>query len=778
MSLTPSKSSFRFDEALLQANLADALKPMCRTWGGRGNETKQVCIDRILEGLDSPVRVQKALASLGKKEQAILAMLKRHGGIAEVGILESALRAYGHLDTVKEGPRPRRHRNELFDDLKELARRGYLLLAEPDRSGLSSFSFVSASPSVRVFADGRLLSQVGAAVEVHALPLAPVAQPPALSARTPAHVILDLATVSQALAATKRLGITQKGTIRIPDMRRFTKHLEWGEAPSFDGHVFPHIVTAMIVTWMTCGWLQHDEDALVLSVEPDESMEQSLQERVLNLVGGFLKQHAWCELSGSADYHRNDARRMRSAVFHAFRALPDPACFYSVPAFVEALYDRVGVVFTSGHRSLRREPWWSWNVDNEEYATAWAEWEKEYRPAWVEHEAVFVEAVLSTWMYWLGLVELGTLADGALAFRLSAMGRQVVFHDAMAHRDPLPTDCHAAWVVQPNYDVIVYLNAVSASQLAFLEQHAERCETQTHTAPYRLTRESVYHGFECGTTVEDLLSTLRAGAQSDLPQNVIHDIHEWAGRREEMTIIPEARVIVYPNRQARDEAVRNGLVGQAVSDTYVVMKMEASAQAAARVRKTFERQPARIVDYAAPPVRCLRAREDNTLILAKKTADLITTQQLGRFAEPLDATHWRLTAGSLAQSRKAGVRAAGLLGFLEARVIGDVPALMEVTIRNALGKRSVIEAATAYVLHIKDAKLHRAIAESSYLESYVLDVPGPDTIIVSLERLDEFKAILADLGIRFGTYAPHEERPDWQQTLRDAMYHQRRMQRY
>ncbi len=101
------------------------------------------------------------------------------------------------------------------------------------------------------------------------------------------------------------------------------------------------------------------------------------------------------------------------------------------------------------------------------------------------------------------------------------------------------TNDNSAWVVQPNYDIVVYLDAVSPAQLAFLEQHAERRQAEAHTAHYQLTRESVYRGLESGTSLDNLLATLRTGAKTDLPQNVEREIREWAGLRKQMTIDQE-----------------------------------------------------------------------------------------------------------------------------------------------------------------------------------------------------------------------------------------------
>ncbi len=112
--------------------------------------------------------------------------------------------------------------------------------------------------------------------------------------------------------------------------------------------------------------------------------------------------------------------------------------------------------------------------------------------------------------------------------------------------------------------------------------------------------------------------------------------------------------------------------------------------------------------------------------------DLLLRGQLAHCAEAVDATHWRLTPASLAAVSQAGVSTVSLLSFLHTRVQGNLPPVLEIFIGNMLGTRDVVEAETAFVLRVTNKKLYTAITTSQLLKPYLLDVPGPDTIIVSL----------------------------------------------
>lgn len=104
-------------------------------------------------------------------------------------------------------------------------------------------------------------------------------------------------------------------------------------------------------------------------------------------------------------------------------------------------------------------------------------------------------------LYHLGLVTLARAASGKTdepaLFRLTSLGRSVWYD---ASRTPGETSTEAlltvapdgpCWVVQPNFDVVVYLDRASAPRLAFIERIAARKPSTGATALYHLTRETV-----------------------------------------------------------------------------------------------------------------------------------------------------------------------------------------------------------------------------------------------------------------------------------------------
>jgi hypothetical protein len=242
-----------------------------------------------------------------------------------------------------------------------------------------------------------------------------------------------------------------------------------------------------------------------------------------------------------------------------------------------------------------------------------AEWLAEKREKWLKQERQWIEDALSSWLYFLGMVELGIEGKRPVAFRLTELGKAVL-HPAKAI--PVTTAAttsgeHGAgvWVVQPNFDVMVYLDRTTPPQLAFLERHAERTQSQQYMAHYRLTRASVYQGLESGTILEAFLEELGRHAQTPLPQNVTVEIREWAAFREQVILHHRADVLEFADTAARDAMLTANINGRAVGDRFLLLASTVTQRN--RLPKsvgTVER-----LNYAQPLPKILRADETGGL---------------------------------------------------------------------------------------------------------------------------------------------------------------------
>jgi hypothetical protein len=333
-----------------------------------------------------------------------------------------------------------------------------------------------------------------------------------------------------------------------------------------------------------------------------------------------------------------------------------------------------------------------------------------------------------------------------------------VFHPDLATPAVIPTAAHqTAWVVQPNFEIVVYLDNTEPEQLAFLERHAERFQAQQHVAQYRLTRESVYAALESGSTLDGLLATLEAGAGRPVPQNVAAEIREWAALREQVTLHRRARLLEYSDAATRDAAIRGGLTGAAIGDRFLL----ATAGQTARVRAHAR------VDYTQPLAKCLVVNEDGLVTFAQSPRDLLLRAQLAHWAEPgwhgqetdhnnpqtsqgeerLNEEQWRLTQGSVAAAITGGRALAELLKLLAERLVHPLPPLLEVALRAWAGEHPTVGIASITVLQCAQPAVFQAIVTSAKLQPYLRGLLALDLVVVDRQQLATFQEQLHWAGL-------------------------------
>jgi hypothetical protein len=336
-------------------------------------------------------------------------------------------------------------------------------------------------------------------------------------------------------------------------------------------------------------------------------------------------------------------------------------------------------------------------------------------------------------MFFLGLVELGFAHDISISVRLSDLGRAVLRGERLGAEASPPSG--AAWVIQPNFELLVYLDHASPAQVAFVERHAERIQAQSHVASYRLTRDTVHRGLESGTSPERLLETLRAGASAGIPQNVLATLREWAAQRERITLRRSVNVLEFPEEALREAAIRNGLDGMPAGERFVL------------VSRTRLALPHIHIDYARPLPQCMTVTEDGLMKLVKIAPDLLIHSQIDRWAERIDDSTWRLTAASVVAGVKAGDAIEKLLALLRERLIHPVPPLLEVALRAWGGRAPSVALQTVTALRCVQREIFTAIAGSSLLAPYLRGTLAPDVLLVDPERLAALREHLAWAGL-------------------------------
>ncbi|MGC9395942.1 MAG: helicase-associated domain-containing protein [Anaerolineae bacterium] len=721
----------RFD-GYLERLRADQIKKMARIWGGTNKLRKAENLALIRQGLDNPAAVRAALARLSDLERAALALLKQLGGECDSNALAVALRASGYV-----APARNRYRADNSTVLRKLLDRGLLLSGYTYDPGNLGSSY--ASPIV--FTDDRLLARVTWPLEVKPVRLKPLSPPPAPLERRPSAAALDIIGVLQTIDGLDGLGTTQKGTLRVRDVRKLNQALGWGkESTIVDGLVFPKPAMAFAHALFHSGLSQMRADGvLALTTTPERFARMSYDEQVRGLLYGFTHATEWIEWGEEhrMGYNTNNLSVARMALLMLLMALPEAGeSFFSTEALDAAFFERVGEYFSLRSYSSPQPPYW-YGKPPAEQERMMQEWRQKLRAQWLIHETPWLKAALMTWLYYLGIVALGMDNGTPVSFRLTDLGRSVLQGKRMS-TGRAEGEAQTAWIVQPNLEILVYLEHVTPEQLVFLEQHAARVGAQQHTAQYQLNQETVYAALERGSTLEGMLATLLTGSSAPLPQNVTVELREWAARRERMTLYQRARLLEFPDAAHRDAALEAGLRGAPVGERFVLLASAAPDPTA---------HP-RGVNYARPLSRCLTVTEDGMVTLLRPDVDLIIEGELDLWAERRDATTWQLTADSVRAALRTGACIEEALNWLAARLTGGVPVppLLRAALLAWTGIKVETHLAEVVVLQCKQREVFDAIVGSPALKPLLRGVLAPDLVLVDPAAVETLRAHLVWAG--------------------------------
>ncbi len=721
-------SSSRYFDADLPRVGSDKLKPMARMWGGNYKLRKEECIALITQSLKDRVRVEAAIASLEDYERNALALLKRLGGLTDYNSLLVGLLAIG-----ESLPSQSRGYSDPGSNLaNDLLRRGLILGASSSSPDYLDGSFERDT----VYSDSRLLAQVGP-LRIKPFQLQPMPVPLQSIYRRPPTVALDIIGMVQAVDNLGGLKLTQAGQVRVNEAARLRKALHWNDQGiGLDGFIFPDPVTAWLHALAYSDVLMVENDRVVTRESSDQFAVRPFAEQARMFMEGFIRSNQWWELVPSPGYDSNGKgrRRGRLALTMALAALPlDTGGFFSLDDFDQALYARVGEYFALDYPP--RRPYKMYNEAPAETEKKLADWRIQTRRDWLKQERPWIEKALTTWLYFLGLVELGMDQGVVIGLRLTQLGKEV-FHPELASAVSIAPKASTTdlpgWVVQPNFDIIVYLERTSPQQLAFLERHTERVQAHAHTAHYRLSRETVYRGLESGSTLEELLETLAAGAHAPLPQNVVVEIREWASLRERLTLHRRAALLEFPNTLFLYAALEAGVAGTVVGDRFLLLPQQSRPM-----------QPGWVsIDYAQALPKCITVSEDGHIRLKRGYHDLIIEAQLSHWAERQSDSDWQLTAASVAAALKNGLRLNQLFTLLSERLTHKLPQLLALALRAWGGESSSVELEPVVVLRCSQEQVFEAIMTSPKTRSFLKGYLYPDLLFVDKDQVDALRSLL------------------------------------
>jgi hypothetical protein len=743
MKLGPVLQSTAKVNVELEGFLSDELKQAARFWVGKeaGSYNKEKCIAALTQAMNGDDATRRVQTALSEKEQQVLAIFTRYGPTVSGGVLTAEMYARGFVQSPLEDKASQISYRSYCEQMKtDLIRRlaEKLVLVGNSYDLYHSSSFTCSYPRLSLHPALMKAVKPAAPLPWSASRVCPEAV--GTERRSSAEVALDLWRVT---AALRRMGAwaTVKGESPSKATRaRMRKEVGLRDAEK--DPLSPPDPESLFYE------LLHGIGLLNFGGKPSWIHEQALERhwqqppatQAWHWVRAWLHMSLWQDGIGVVPDRDSDygfVRIQPAKLAHAREllawALSGVAhasnCWLDLETFLRdfwcASHKNAIDFYCDG---------FSWNPEFEMAR------KREQYPAgkdrllafWFAGEAVWASNAIMVTLVTLGLVERGQTAGDKIrpCFRLTELGR-VVFGapEIEAVRKP-----EARFLtVQPNLDIVAYLESADARQVCTLNRFAAGAPRATGPVQtFALRRESLYAALESGMTLDEVHGFLAEYGKTELPANVNRVLSEWAVRRESLVLRTKVALALGPaETQTRSRAL-NGNV-------FLLPSMSVKIAA-----KEFTGWT--ILDHEDKPERMWTT--DDLGSLSTNGGRSISQIRLACIADRT-ATGWQITQKSVARARVSGMTADHILEWLGGHLTAEVPALLEVAVRNWTGRQGV-KLSQAQLLRIVQPQAKEALLHSATFRPFLAGHIPPEWFLIREDHLSEVRELLERLGFTIG----------------------------
>jgi hypothetical protein len=723
---------------------ADALKRAARFWVGKeaGTYNKEKCIlalTRITNGDDAASHV---LPALSDKESQILAIFTRYGPTVPGFVLTAEMYARGLAQMPPKDKSSERYHQSWHEWQRNYLVRGLcekLVLIGNSYDVYYSSSYNYRYPQLTLHP--ALMKAVAPAAPLPWSASRVCTEAVGAGLRSSAEVALDLWRVAAVLRSMGTWPTVKGDSPSKATRARVRKEVGLRDAekdplsPPDPESLYYELIHGMGLIKFVNQLPRIQEEAL------ERQLQQPPAAQAWHWVRAWLHMPLWQDGIGvvpERDNPYNPVRIEASKLFHARELLVWALCgvahssnrWLDLEIFLRDLRQATQKTsFDFYWSSFAWDPEFEMAKKKQQYPAG----EDRLLAFWLDCEAVWAANAIMVTLVTLGLVERGQTADKKArpCFRLTELGC-VVFGAPEVEASLKPGDARFL-TVQPNLEVVAYLESVDARQICTLSRFASgttRASGPVQT--FALRRESLYRALESGMTLDEVRAFLIKHGKTELPANVERMLSEWACRRESLALRRGVALALGPAESRTRGRVLNSNVFLLPS---IAMKTAA---------KEFAGWT--ILDHEDKPERTWTTDELGSL--TTNSGHSISQLRLARIADRV-ASGWQITRQSVERARTSGMTADQILGWLGEHLTAEVPALLKVAVRNWIGRQSV-KLRQVQLLRIMHPEAKEALLHSATFRPFWGGHIPPDWFLVREEYLSEVRGLLERLGFTIG----------------------------
>ncbi len=507
----------------------------------------------------------------------------------------------------------------------------------------------------------------------------------------PAKTLLELSEIMNLILEDGLVSTTKDGSISKPMLNKYSKRRPW----------LADRIEFYLSNIRALGFLVQFSDGLKPNITTWSAFQkQPLELRYAQIIGNYTGQNQNNQVTGI-----KSVETARQGLMACLPLLPDHPMLLE-PA-LKAMHQRVLRYFSGENR------------DSYSYS----------QPTLAASTTVpaFFKTEMLTTLPELGLIALETRGSKEKPEYLIAQGSGITWLENASESKNNPPASKPSLLVQPNFDVLVYLDQLSpVAILALSCADCQRIDAQT--AMYTISRASVYRALETGLSVEAILEMLTLSSSTPLPSNVRSSIGEWSGRRERLSLTEKTILLEYHDSKERDAALKKSVDAQAIGERFMLVK-------------TIPKSTT-VHHYSGTPNRTIVFQADGTFKL-EGGSDLAARAMISNLATPVKAGVYTLNRLAV----KAGGFNPSYRDAFSARVKGNIPRHFEALLtlwEGKIGKPNLVP--TTLFQH----ELATALATHPSLEPLLAAQLNNTTYLVKAGSEKPLEQALKALGIETG----------------------------
>ena len=395
--------------------------------------------------------------------------------------------------------------------------------------------------------------------------------PISIARRSPAEVALDLSRIFAYLAGRESVKFRADGAPALPTLRAMEKAVPLDDNPEFPLPK-PHGLYLDLLRYSGMIHFQYGD----LVTDPTAASREFARPgfwQADSWARGWLSARHWFDGNGIPEGRASldsadPVRTGREVLAWALGCLAHAGDhWYELDTFLEKLQSLQGHGTFLPYMSLVWDPELAAAKEKEKQAG-----EARQRAWWFSKEGAWYANALMVTLVMLGLVERARLATGStapLGFRLTELGR-AVFGAPEITPPPEPTS-RRFLVIQPNFDIVAYLDQADARVAGLLARIAEGDAAHSGLIQtFRLTQTSVYQAEESGLSHAQIVDFLQQNSQREPPANVLRSLADWSGKRESLSIRYGLTLLGFPTTADRDAYLKDHPDGTACGERFVL----------------------------------------------------------------------------------------------------------------------------------------------------------------------------------------------------------------